>query len=374
MNNAVKPKVCVVTSWFPTKNRPNLAPFVFNFAKNLGKCGVEVSVIIPNTDNGESITKLEFMTVYRVPKKLSMLSMLGLVKTITPDIIHVHAPNSFSSNAIVVAKLKGIPIVATVHRGEIDRASNVVRVFRKFALARFDKIIAVSVFTRSLALKAGARADYTSVIYNSCDEMIFSPSDKFAARQKLNLSSKKIFLYVGNLIKIKGVYTLIEACKILSSTNKDFLLLVIGDGKERGKLESLVKSYDLDKNVQFLGWLPQNILPHYYNASDFFVLPSVIEGHSVALLEAMASGLPVIASKVGGNMETIVDGENGFLFETGDPRNLAENLLRLLTNDVLRVQMSQNSLSIYGKKFSTKIQMENYLKIYESLVKSKLMI
>jgi glycosyltransferase involved in cell wall biosynthesis len=362
-------KICVITSWFPSRTHPNLAPFVYNFVKNLGRSGVHVSVIVPNSDHDEKITEYEFMTIYRVAKVFPLFSILELINKLKPDIIHVHAPNFFSSNAIIVAKLKHIPIVATVHRAEIDKVSTLIHVFRKIALSKFNKIIAVSDFTKSLAMKTGISEDNVIVIYNSCDETLFLPGDKLRARQKIQLPlDKKIILYVGNLIKLKGVDVLIKSCKLLDSNTSDFLVLLVGNGEDREEFESLVNSYGLGENIKFLNWLEQKDLPDCYAAADIFVLPSLTEGHSVALLEAMSSRLPVIASMVGGNRETVEDGVNGFLFERGNSEVLAEKLKRMLANGGMCNQMALRSYETYLKKFSVKNQMEKYLKLYHSIL------
>src|SRR5207244_3134799 len=145
---------------------------------------------------------------YRVTKKVPLFSILKLVNQIKPDIIHVHAPNFFSSTAIVAAKLKNLPIIATVHRAEVDKIGNPIGLLRKYALRKFQKIIAVSDFTKSLALNAGGYVDKIIIINNSCDETLFSCRDKFVARKKQNLPvDKKIILFVGNLIERKGINT-----------------------------------------------------------------------------------------------------------------------------------------------------------------------
>ena len=112
--------VCIITSWFPNRKHPNIAPFVYNFAKNLGKSGVNVSVIAPIEDD-DAVSKQDYITIYRIkPRQFPLFSMLKLLQHIQPDIIHVHAPNWFSSNAIIASKLRKIPVIATVYRGEID--------------------------------------------------------------------------------------------------------------------------------------------------------------------------------------------------------------------------------------------------------------
>ena len=371
--------ICVITSWFPSKNRPNLAPFVYNFVINLANAGVKVCVITTNDkskakegQNKEELieTMAESVTVYRVNRRLPVFSVLKLIKNIKPDVIHVHAPNLFSSVAIIMSRLYHIPAIATVHRVEVDSVGKFWYIFRRYVLNKFHRIIAVSSFTKMLALNAGAHEDRISIIYNSCDETIFSPcQDKARAKAKFGISTdRKVILYAGNLIKIKGVYTLIESFKTLYTRFPGFIGIIIGQGEEQEKLQSLVNEYGLANNIRFTGWLTQRELSEYYKAADVFVLPSETEGHSVALLEAMRSGLPIVASDVGGNRESIEDGLNGFLFNSGNQNALADRFFILLSDSKLREHMSSNSLQIYISKFSTKIQIENYLKLYSELL------
>jgi glycosyltransferase involved in cell wall biosynthesis len=364
-------KITIVSSWLPTRNDPSFSPYVYSFAENLGRFGFDVSVISPLEEGDESVTSKEFMTIYRVNKKLPIFPIYRLIGKIKPDIIHVHAPNFFSSSAIVAAKLRRIPIIATVHRAEIDKLGNPMFFLRKHTLGRFQRVIAVSDYTKSLALKAGVNENKICVIHNSCNEEIFCRKDKALARINHKLpTEKKIILFVGNLIKIKGVYILIESIKILIRLIPDLLLLIVGQGEERQELELLATKSQLEDHIMFLGWLPQKDLSEIYNAADVFVLPSMTEGHSVALLEAMAVGLPVVASKIGGNLETIEDAINGFLFETGRADKLAERLATIFTDTKLRQRMSAKSAKAYREKFSTKNQINNHLKIYESIIQS----
>jgi glycosyltransferase involved in cell wall biosynthesis len=187
--------------------------------------------------------------------------------------------------------------------------------------------------------------------------------------KKCNLEpGQNIVLFVGNLVKRKAVDTFIEALKNLKESFPDFYAIIIGQGEELEQLQSLVKDYALTTNVEFLGWLPRNKLSDFYSSADVFVLPSLSEGHSVAILEAMASGLPIIASKAGGNKESIEEGINGLLFETSNDRILAEKILTVLSDDKLKNQMSINSSRLYQEKFSSNTQIKEHLKLYNSLV------
>jgi glycosyltransferase involved in cell wall biosynthesis len=363
--------ICVVSSWIPSKRRPNFAPFVYNFAENLGRFDINVSVITPLEDGEESITHEDFMTIYRVKSIFPLFLILRLIGKIKPDIIHVQAPNFFSCSAIPAAKLRKIPIIATVHRAEVDTIANPTFFFRKHALARFNKIIAVSNYTKSLALKAGASESQINVIYNSCDErFFFYGREKNVLRKKLNFrSDDRIILFVGNLIRRKGLSLLMESLNLLRDKIPDFLALIVGEGEDLQNLKSMVNKYGLNRNVIFYGRISKTKLSDLCALADVFVLPSTSEGHSVALLEAMASGLPIVASDIEGNKESVEDGVNALLFKNANREELAEKLAVVLTDQKLKRSMSAKSSEMYLKKFSTKIQIDNYLKIYSSLLK-----
>jgi glycosyltransferase involved in cell wall biosynthesis len=363
--------ICVVSSWVPSRRRPHFAPFVYNFAENLGRIGINVSLITPLEDGEESITREDLMTIYRVNPIFAIISILRLIGKIKPDIIHVQAPNYFSCNAIPAAILKKIPIIATVHRAEVDTIANPTFFFRKHALERFKRVIAVSNYTKSLALKAGVSESKIDVIYNSCDEkFFFYGKDKDTVRKKRNFrSNDKIILFVGNLIRRKGLLLLIESLNLLRGTIPDFLALIVGQGEDLQNLNSMVNKYGLNRNVKFCGRVSKTELSELSTVADVFVLPSTSEGHSVALLEAMASGLPIVASDIEGNKESVQDGVNGLLFKKASREELAEKLANVLTDQNLKQSMSIKSSETYLKKFSTKTQIDNYLKIYSSLLK-----
>lgn len=305
--------------------------------------------------------------VHRINKGFAFIGFIRVLKTIKPDIVHIHAPNIFSCQAIPITKLMGIPLLATVHRAEIDRAHKLYHALRKISLRGFDRIVAVSNFSKSLALRAGALPEKVVVIHNSCREEIYHDEDKMYARKKIGVSEgNKIILFVGNLIKLKGVYTLLEAMREIHKKDGNIVALIVGDGEEKENLLSRLKEWNLEDVVSLVGTIKEDELVHYYNAADVFVLPSLVEGQSVALLEAMACGLPIIASKIGGNIESITDQINGILYE-GDGQILAKNICYLLNNEHLRLRMSMDCLRIYHSNFSQKYQLAKYLKLYKEL-------
>jgi len=152
----------------------------------------------------------------------------------------------------------------------------------------------------------------------------------------------RILLFVGRLKPIKGVEYLIKAMGLIQREG-NMRLMIVGEGDERQELEKLIAKLKLTANISFQGHVPHHAIPQYMAAADMFILPSLSEGFPVTFLEAMASGLPIIATKVRGMPEIIIEGENGFLVPPQDPGKLAEKILLLLNNSELRERMAQNN-------------------------------
>lgn len=367
----MKFNLCIVTSWFPNKKKPHLAPFVYTFAKDMANLGLDVSVISNKTSDEPYYQGVDGLNIYRINPRFPLIPIQRLISLIKPDIIHVHAPNYFASMALIPAKIARIPTIATVHRAEIDRVNLLLRVIRKLVINQYDVIVAVSEFSKSLAVKAGGNKEKIKVIYNSCNENLFVPNSRILSRQKLDLPhDKKIILFAGNLIKVKGIITLVDAIIDLKD-QPDFHTIIVGKGEDENLLMEKIINENLQDRIIVTGWLPPEKLSDFYRASDVFVLPSFIEGHSVAILEAMASGIPVIATEVGGNSETIEDGVNGFLVPVGNHHYLATKILELLRSEVLWNHLSKNAREKFSSKFSKKRQMEEYLNLYKMMSQSR---
>lgn len=376
---ATKPKktikVCFVSSWFPSQINPYRTPFVPAFIKRFKKAGFEVDIVTKN-DKGEPILDgvskelHDSIPVHRINWCFPLFQMFRLIFKLRPDIIHVHAPNFFSSFSIVVGKILRTPVLVTIHRVEVMPTKNpLLYLARRIALNLFDRIVVVSEAVKRLTEKCGAYRPKISVVWNSAEEENFRPRSKKKARGSLYLPlEKKIILSVGRLAPIKGISYLIRAMPSILQT-QEAILVIIGDGPERSDLQHLVDVLNLQLYVLFLGQMNPKKLALYYNAADVFVSPSLIEGHPVVLLEAMASGLPVIATDVGGNKETVINEVNGFLVPSKNPQALAQAIDVVLGNEALRQRFSEKSLEIYHKNFSEKTQVTRYLFIYQEILK-----
>lgn len=369
-------KVCIVSSWFPSSIDPFSGSFVLAFGKRIKKAGLEVEVITARDKRDQRFDsrseKVNSIPIYRVNRFLPFLQMFKLIATLKPHIIHVHAPNFFSSFAVVIAKILRIPVVATVHRVEVmPLKSKYMHFVRRMVLSLFDRIVAVSAATRQLTQDCGVDGSKIHIIWNSVEEDAFRPRSKSETRRQLRIAKERdVVLFVGNVVWRKGIkYLICAMLQILQ--NRDVQLVIVGDGPGRSSLQHLVDSVNLKDNVLFAGHLPTEKLALYYNAADVFVLPSLSEGQSVALLEAMASGLPIVATNVRGNKESVIDKINGFLVSPKDYVELAQAISMILDDENLKQQFSQKSLELYRKNFSERNQLDKYLFIYDKLLKRK---
>jgi glycosyltransferase involved in cell wall biosynthesis len=160
--------------------------------------------------------------------------------------------------------------------------------------------------------------------------------------------------------------TLLQAFDRVTGVSPAWRLLLFGEGSERSKLESFANSHPEWRNrVSFLG--SSDRVAEMLNAMDAYVLPSISEGISNSLLEAMATALPVIATATGGNPEVVVDGESGLLFPVGDAEHLAEILINLRAEVEQRTQLGQRALRRVREHFSIESMVRNYAQLYEYL-------
>lgn len=182
------------------------------------------------------------------------------------------------------------------------------------------------------------------VIPNGINLENFERLSRENIRRKLEITNEqKIVIFAGTLRPIKGVKYLIQAMNLIRQKNTKASLMLIGDGEERQSLEELVKESNLGDCVTFVGQVPNEEVLEYMAASDVFVLPSLSEGFPLVILEAMASGLPIVATKVGGLPEIIKEGDNGFLVEPKDSIEIAEKVLLLLQGKELRQRIAKNN-------------------------------
>jgi len=199
-------------------------------------------------------------------------------------------------------------------------------------------------------------------IYNSIDIEQF----KFSTR-KNKLNNKNFTVgFLGRLHKQKDLPTLLEAAKIIDKKNKKIRFLIGGKGQEKEKLLKITNNLNLKHTVKFIDHV--NDINSFFAKIDVFVLSSIVEGHPLALLEAMASGLPCVATNVGGIPETIINGESGFIVEKSNPLHLAIRILDIANSVLLQQNMGNRGRKIIEEKFDSKIITQKHHWLYKSLI------
>lgn len=161
---------------------------------------------------------------------------------------------------------------------------------------------------------------------------------------------RPIFLFVGQVIYRKGLNPLLEACSILHAQGCDnYTLLIVGDGEQRQELEATIQAQNLQENVSWVGWVEYGSLGNYFQQADVFVFPTLEDVWGMVVPEAMVLGKPILCSKGAGAAELIVDGENGYIFDPHEPKELAHLMRRFIEQPQLARSMGQKSQQLIAE-------------------------
>ena len=255
---------------------------------------------------------------------------------------------------------KQVPYIIALRGSDVPGYSSRLKILDKIVFSSLSKLVwknAKFVITNSEGLKKLALKTFNTkidVIYNGVDVDEFKPLKNKKIGKKIKLIS------TGRLIERKGYNYLIEALKV----NNNIELTLIGEGNLKKELEDLAKKNKV--NVKFLGRVNHKLISNYLRNADIFILPSLNEGMSNSILEAMACGLPIITTDVGGSKELIKD--NGFIVKKADSETLKYSIEKFLNNPKLIKQMGNTSKKI-AKKMNWNNITKKYLEIYNEKTK-----
>lgn len=309
-------------------------------------------------------------------RRFQVASLARAIRRIKPDIVHSH--NWSAIEAVLAGRWVGsCRLVHSEHGIETDGAFREPwrrRWFRRIAYEMADHVFCVSAQLRDhRAQETGFPVKRIDVVRNGVDTRRFSfrPELRSTMRERMGVSPDEFCIgAVGRLEAVKGLDTLLHSVASAGASNANWRVLLIGDGAERSRLEHFVReSPYLAARIRFLGDVGN--VAELLAALDVYVLPSISEGISNSLLEAMATGLPVIASSVGGNVEVVCDGESGLLFPTRDSQALAQSLERIHRNPEFAKQLGRNAVDRVKKEFSLDTMVSNYERMYARLVEAK---
>ena len=277
------------------------------------------------------------------------------------DIVIIGGNSDFTTQvAFITSKLLKTPVILWSEGIESAQSllGKVISPLTKYIVRNADAVIVPGTRSRDFHIKLGAVPKKNFIAPNIVDnEMFIKQSSKFKKekerfKQKLNIQNEKIILFVGQLIKRKGVEYLIKAYKRMKDEFDDVCLVIIGDGVLRGELEEIgIKEHI--KEVHFTGWVSEEQKIIYYSIADLFVLPTLKDLCPLVINEAMACGLPVISTKAAGcAVDMIIPGKNGFIVDAADIDQLYSAMKEILLDDKLARKMGEESLEIIESEFS----------------------
>ena len=296
----------------------------------------------------------------------------GVIREVKPDV--VHSRNWSAIEAVLAGRWAGCRAVIHGEHGlEADTSAKEPwrrSGFRRFAFELAHRVLSVSGQLRDLhAQRTGFPARRITVIHNGVDSERYRPDEAVRARVRAEFGIREgqfCIGCVGNLTPAKDYLTALKGINAFDASGCDWRLIVIGEGSERSRLEEFVNAHpEWRHRLTFLGL--SHRVPELLAAVDAYLLSSVIEGVSNSLLEAMASGLPVVATAVGGNPEVVIDGESGLLFPAGDFNSLAKSLRSLREDPQLRSALGRQARRRVREEFSINAMVRQYEEVYESL-------
>ena len=350
-------------------------------AEGLADRGFDVHVLARGTRATIVEDTIRGVKIHRIPARgpkymaAAMTSILSLarLKRLQPDLVHAHTLLSPSLIATAYKRIvRRVPLLVTIHRGGAAPYGEVARHQAKWTGRRrlkllgreLDRFLAVSVeIERELRTLPGV-SPKVILMENGVDPDKIKPlghQERAGLRRSLEFPDGPVVLFVGRLSPEKRVSLLLDIWPELRTQYPPATLCIIGDGPEADELKARA-----GEGVQFAG-IPRDVIP-YLQAGDIFILPSVAEGMSIAMLEAMAAGLPVVATDVGGASQVVTDKYNGFLIKPDDPDGTLDVLGRLLKDVTLRRSLGLSARQTVLDRFNMKSKIDQLARVYSSLL------
>jgi glycosyltransferase involved in cell wall biosynthesis len=421
--------VCmIISNFYPVLGGAEIQ--AFRLSQKLVKKGLNVDVVTRHQRGLKFSETIEGVNIHRMPcfggliSKSLTYTLFGLLWIVyhrkKVDVLHCHQALSPTTIGVLAKQLikKGVlvKLTATDLYGDVYQISILpFKDLRKRLLGKVDYFIIMNeIMQRQLELM-GIRDLKTKTIFNGVDISVFHPVNterKNLLRKKLMLpEDSKLVIFTGRLETQKDLSTLIKAwdifkidnnethmsfrltkkdenvipakagiqstkdwipCqarndrKTFSSERDNSLLLIVGEGSQKKEIESLIEKSRFKHSIKILGY--RSNIRDYLQASDCFVLPSVDEGISNSLLEAMACGLPPIVTKVGSNPEVVEHLNSGILVESRDSESLGKAISFMLSNEQMRRYMGRSARERVENKYSLDRTVEDYLELYNELI------
>jgi glycosyltransferase involved in cell wall biosynthesis len=359
--------VVVLTTFFPNPRDPNRTPFLRNLVHALEpSCALDVVAPVPRRPQvgpwrdtepvpaqewheGIALSHPRYLAVPGLHWLSGLTYFLGVRRTLRElrarrgwFVLHAHCAYPDAVGAALAARSAGVPLVVTVHGSDINVSAGqaLLRPQIRWALRTAARVVAVSrALHERVAALAGLPAERLACIpCSGYSPELFRPlpaGARAALRERLGMAAgERVAVFVGHLFPVKAVDVLLRAWALRAracAPGATGRLVLIGEGSERERLERLAREEGIASIVSFAGPLPQRVVADWIAAADLLCLSSHSEGSPNVVVEALASGVPVVATRVGGVPDLVGDGVNGLLVPPADPAALARAIDAALT-------------------------------------------
>lgn len=323
-------KIMLVSNMYPSPGAPNYGVFVANTGRILSESGFDVEPVVMSKEKNKYMKLLRYVCYY------FRILIKGIFKRY--DIIYVHYASHNALPIIMLKSLKcSIRIYTNVHGSDVVPESSFSEKLQKYVkrlLTISDKIITPSLYYKDLVCRKYGIDGGKVYVFPSggINTEVFHPvDDKDSIYERYGLDRDSRYIgYVGRIDYKKGWDVLLKSARELKKKGflKDKKFLIVGSGKQMAQFQKMADEYGLNDFIVHFDMLPQQKLNEIYNCMDLFCFPTMREGESLGLvgIEAMACGVPVVGSRIGGLLDYIADGENGLLFEPGDYEELGRKI------------------------------------------------
>lgn len=351
---------------------------IFTLMKGLsGKVDTKIICFIKDTFYDEAKERGIDIELYPQEKRwdLSVVSKLSdEIKNGKYDLVHAHGARA-NFICMFLKKKINVPMVTTVHSDYmLDFKDSfyknlIYTTLNKMSLKKFDHYICVSDNFKKMLVDRGFDKNKIHVLYNGIDideKTLYIPKTAFLEKYKINYNGEFLVGIAARLDKVKDHETFIKACKETLEINPDIIFLIAGDGDEQKKLEEMAKSFCIEKNIYFLGFVRDKY--SFFNAIDINVLTSISESFPYVILEAARLSVPTVSTKTGGIPEIIKDDYTGYLFPIGNYKSLSRYILDLYDKRDKLKELGDNIKREVVEKYSHLSMGERQKEIYDEIL------
>lgn len=329
-------KILLVSNMYPSINAKNYGVFVQNTENSLIELGHSIEKIILYKETNKFRKLINYFIYYM---KILYKGYFGKY-----DVLYVHYASHNALPLLLLLKLKrNIKIYTNVHGSDVipeNKTQSKLQVFVKKLLRKSEKVITPSNYFKDLIIKKYLISDKNIIVYPSggVNNKVFHPIEAKEELYKIyNLDSSYQYIgYVGRIDYKKGWDVLLDSIKLLKDDNllTDKKIIIVGNGSQINEFFQKIEFLGIKENIVYFDFLNQKELNEIYNLLEIFCFPTMREGESLGLvgIEAMACGVPVIGSKIGGLTDYIINGGNGYYFEVGNSSDLQNKIIEYFNN------------------------------------------